>query len=204
MHEIAMMRHMKQMHWGHGLLGLFEVLGIAAMASCSSSNSAPGGNRVEPARSLRTAPISSAAPDQDANLALSVGPLSPLDRAISEMCPPRPLSQNVPERACTKDSECGDGFCDRDHCAAIWTCDQRYGQRCYGPEHEKTGWCIGLCIEGRCRSCLSNEECIAEFGGGAECNPNPTWGGGHRCGIRFDKPVNLSPGRIPPDAGDDP
>ena len=204
MHEIAMIRHVKHMRWGHGLLGLFTVLGIAAIASCSSSNSAPGGNRVEPARSLRTAPISSAAPDQDANLALSVGPLSPLDRAISEMCPPRPLSQNVPERACTKDSECGDGFCNRDHCAAIWTCDQRYGQRCYGPEHEKTGWCIGLCIEGRCRSCLSNEECIAEFGGGAECNPNPTWSGGRRCGIRFDKPPNITPGRIPPDAGADP
>jgi hypothetical protein len=193
-----------RMHWRFALLSFGAVQGIAAMTSCSSGEPVPGGGRVEHAGSRTPGPVLSADPGQIVSHPAGVEPLSPLDRAISEMCPPRPLSQNVPERACTKDSECGDGFCDREHCAAIWTCDQRYGQRCYGPEHEKTGWCIGLCIEGRCRSCLSNEECIAEFGGGAECNPNPTWSGGRRCGIRFDKPPNITPGRLPPDAGFDP
>lgn len=67
--------------------------------------------------------------------------------------PPRALSQNVPDRACRADSECGDGFCDRGRCAPIW--EDRYGQRCAmdcqcGPY---------LCLEGRCRSCLRHAEC---------------------------------------------
>jgi hypothetical protein len=206
MHEVAMNEHTKQMHYRHAFLGFFAVLGIAAIASCASSNPPPGEKRVEHAGDSQAPPIYSADPDQDASSPPAVGQISPLDRAISEICPARPWSKNVPDRACTKDSECGDGFCDRDHCAAIWTCDQRYGQRCYGPEREKkTGWCRGLCSEGRCRSCLSNEDCITERdNSAAECGPTRDRAGLQGCGIRFDKPPNISPGRIPPDGGDEP
>jgi hypothetical protein len=80
---------------------------------------------------------------------------SPTDKAIAEDKPSRPWSKNVPERRCAKDEECGDGFCDRGRCAAIWTYRERYGQRC-----EEDEWCgRSLCIDGRCRSCVSDEEC---------------------------------------------
>jgi hypothetical protein len=204
MHEIAMMKHAQQIHGGDGLLGLFAVLGIAAMTSCSSGEPAPGGGRVEYVGSRTPAPALSSNPGQVASHPAAVGPLSPLDWAIRDDCPPRPWSKNVPERPCTKDSECGDGFCDRDHCSAIWTCSERYGQRCYGPRSERSGLCNGLCLEGRCRSCLSDEECIAMISGGAVCDPPPKTSGGRGCGILFDRPPNISPGRIPPDAGDDP
>jgi hypothetical protein len=39
--------------------------------------------------------------------------LSPIDKAIAQDYPARRWSKNVPERSCTKDDECGDGFCDR-------------------------------------------------------------------------------------------
>jgi hypothetical protein len=81
--------------------------------------------------------------------------LSPLDKAIGQDKPSRPWSKNVPKRRCTNDDECGDGFCDRGHCAAIWTWTASLGQRC--------GWdreCgVFLCIDGRCRSCESDAEC---------------------------------------------
>lgn len=193
---------MKQMPWRRALSGICRMLGIAAAASCSQAH---GEASVIPG-DIATASVPSAEPDQDAIPPPSVGQLSPLDRAISDICPARPWSKNVPERACTKDSECGDGFCDRDHCAAIWTCHERYGQRCYGPDRDKkTGWCQGLCLDGRCRSCLSNEDCIAELdNSAAECGPTRDRAGLQGCGIRFDKPPNITPGRIPPDAGADP
>jgi len=179
MYEIAMMRHEGQMHCGRAFLGFLVVLSTVAIASCSSVDPAPGGGHVEYAGSQVPAPPSSA---QGPSPSSSVGPLSPLDWAIRNDWPPRPWSKNVPNRACTEDSECGDGFCDRDHCAAIWTSWAEYGQRCYGPRNEKGGSCIGLCLEGRCRTCLSDDECVRELGiSDARCNPYPDWGGGRRC-----------------------
>lgn len=78
----------------------------------------------------------------------------PLDKAIANTCPNQAWSVNVPKRACTKDEQCGDGFCNRGQCAAIWTCDDRHGQRCQNDEQ-----CRGVCVEGRCRSCESDAEC---------------------------------------------
>ncbi len=180
MHEIAM-RHEKQMRCGYAFLGFLAVLGIATIASCSSVDPAPWGGHVEHAGSQVPAPPSSA---QGPNPSSSVGPLSPQDWAIRNDCPRRPWSKNVPERACTKDSECGDGFCDRDHCAAIMTCDAHYGQRCYGPPGQGSGLCIGLCLDGRCRTCLSDDECVKALGSAhAVCNRSPDWGGGRACGI---------------------
>lgn len=78
--------------------------------------------------------------------------------------PPRALSQHVPDRACSKESDCGDGFCDRGRCAPIW--EDRYGQRC-----TMTCQCQPfLCIEGRCSSCLSHADC---GGYGHVCGRDP-------------------------------
>jgi len=171
--------HASRMHCEHAILGFLAVLSIAAIASCSSVEPAPWGGHVEYAGRQVTGPSSSA---QGPSPSSSVGPLSPLDWAIRKDCPPRPWSKNVPERACTKDSECGDGFCDRDHCAAIWTCNEKYGQRCYGPRRERSGSCDGLCIDGRCRTCLSDAECVTALGiRQAMCNPYPNEGGGRTC-----------------------
>jgi hypothetical protein len=83
--------------------------------------------------------------------------LSPIDRAIADDYPAKRWSKNMPDRACIKDDECGDGFCDRDRCAPIYTWTARYGQRC-----DATYACPGslLCIDGRCRSCVSDAECV--------------------------------------------
>jgi len=82
---------------------------------------------------------------------------------------PRAWSQDVPDRDCTKDSECGDGFCDRGRCAAIWTCHDRYGQHCIDDRVFQGSYpypirCNGVCLEGRCRSCVSDDECVAALG----------------------------------------
>jgi hypothetical protein len=188
----------------HRRFALCAVLVSTAVASCSSVEPAPGGGHAEHAGNRVPVPVPSVNAGQIASPSASMGPLSPLDWAIRDDCPPRPWSKNVPDRPCTEDRECGDGFCDRDHCAAIWTCSERYGQRCYGPRSERSGLCNGLCLEGRCRTCSSDDECVRELGGRAMCNRFPDLGGGHTCGIPFDKPVNITPGRIQPDAGDDP
>ena len=204
MHEVTMMTHAKQIPSGYFILGFFAVLGSMAIASCSSVEPVPGGGHVENAGSRTPTPVPSVGAGQIASPPATVGPLSPLDWAIRDDCPPRAWSKNVPDRACKEDSECGDGYCDRNHCAAIWTCSEHYGQRCYGPRSERSGLCDGPCIEGRCRSCLSDDECVTALGGGAVCGRYRNRGGGFGCGILFDRPINISPGRIPPDAGDDP
>ena len=105
-------------------------------------------------------------------------PFTPMEKIIADICPAQVWSQYVPDADCAKDSECGDGFCDRGHCNMIWTCGFRAGQRC--EEHKQ---CHGLCIEGRCRSCISNEECREKIGDTATiCGP-PTRPPSHRmCG----------------------
>jgi len=170
------------MHCGHAFVGFLAVLSIATLASCSSVDPAPGGGHVEHAGSRTLTAAPSVGAGQIASPPVTEGPLAPLDWAIRNDCPARPWSKDVPERACTKDSECGDGFCDRDHCAAIWTCDAHYGQRCYGPRSERSGLCNGLCLEGRCRTCLSDDECVTARGNGYMCNPSQDTIGGRHCG----------------------
>lgn len=173
----------------NAVLWLAVGVGLACVAACSSADEAPGGGRVEhpveprmplSASVASTPPISSSgamAPPSAASLAAppparqrtpsevyeqSTGiQLSPADKTIMDDCPGYSLSKNVPKRACTKDEQCGDGFCDRGHCAAIWTCTVEYGQRC--EDDQKCGVHY-LCLEGRCRSCVTD----------AECKPYPT------------------------------
>ena len=127
-------------------------------------------------------PSSSAKVAQSPQPQISGTVFTPLDKAIAENFPARPWSKNVPDRACTNDNECGDGFCDRGQCAAIWTWTEPYGQKCgtipvYHPElcsgpwpdhltESKCEWqermrC--LCIDGRCRSCASDDECVKKY-----------------------------------------
>jgi hypothetical protein len=69
----------------------------------------------------------------------------------------------VPDRACRNDDECGDGFCDRGRCAPFWVEYPEYGQTCHAPGTADT--CGGLlCVEGRCRSCVSDVECRKQPG----------------------------------------
>jgi hypothetical protein len=66
---------------------------------------------------------------------------------------------------------------------AIATSPSR-SQRCLTPERAtKTGWCIGLCLDGRCHSALSDEECSATFGPGSVRDTSPTRSGGYDCGF---------------------
>jgi hypothetical protein len=83
----------------------------------------------------------------------------PLESDIVDEFPARAWSKNVPERACTSDDECGDGFCDRDRCAAIWSWST-YGRKC-DANHPCNG---RLCIAGRCRSCRHDAECVKDTG----------------------------------------
>ena len=96
--------------------------------------------------------------------------LSPLEKIIADTAPTQPWSQHVPDQTCSKDDECGDGFCDRGRCNAIWTCRVRSGMPCITHEH-CLGSSIGLCIDGRCRSCKTHDECEAAHPGkGLVCN----------------------------------
>lgn len=83
--------------------------------------------------------------------------LSPVEKSIIETCPERPWSTNVPDRPCAKDDECGEGYCDRGNCQPIYTCDATYGSPC-----KESRFCYGMCVDGRCRSCISHDECQAK------------------------------------------
>ncbi len=70
---------------------------------------------------------------------------------------------------CQRDSDCGSGFCDRGACQQP---AEVYGSACtpapLGPDGVRDGayhTCGAyLCLEDRCRSCSSDQECQAELG----------------------------------------
>lgn len=75
--------------------------------------------------------------------------------------------------ACAHDADCRSGFCDRDICV------DRFGKWTYGSECDLElsvdggqGWrprhtCeMSVCVEGRCRSCVSDAECQSYLGTG--------------------------------------
>jgi hypothetical protein len=190
------------MRSGFAFFPLAASVGLACAASCFSGDDVPVGGRVEHPQPRAPIPAASAEAAQDASPPPPEGPFTPLDQAIVDDCHGFPAqgrawSPNVPDRDCTNDSECGDGFCDRDHCAAVWTCMERYGQRCMN------GWpvqrhdtarqpCDGICLEGRCRSCQSDAECATYFQALFPEQPGPWSGvacggrrrdGGRTCGV---------------------
>jgi hypothetical protein len=183
--------------------------GQGFVASCSSSDQAPGEARVEhpkapPSASLRSPPSEAAPPSSEPSAPPSslsdvdepppsFTP-SPLDLAIGDDDPPRPWSKDVPKRSCTDDGQCGDGFCDRGTCAAIWTSVLSLGQRC-GSERE----CVTLpCIDGRCRSCVADAECKRVRVQKGKCTPDPWIPGSHRCsGVVGSFPGTPSRGPLP-------
>lgn len=182
-----------------------SAMGIAGIASCSAADEPPSSKVESPAEHRRAqlpAPSSSADTNRSPSPHTTETGLSQLDQSIAEAWPPRAWSKNVPAGACTSDTECGDGFCDRGQCAAIWTWTEFYGQKCESLRLYHSRLCPThgagasaerrcdlmppcgsqyLCIEGRCRSCVSNAECL--FNGGGFCfdghnNPHARW-----CGI---------------------
>jgi hypothetical protein len=205
-------------------VGLAAWIGLGGAASCSSDDQVPGGRRVEhpiepgpkvepgptraspPPTSLAPPPASAAetsASSEDRRPSRSdlyeqnTGiKLSPRDKAILDDCPNRAWSKNVPERRCATDDECGDGFCDRDRCAPFWTCSAWYGVRC-----EKNRQCGSYpCIDGRCRSCVSDTECEwARHIQDPKCTPEPWVPGSRMCnGVVPSIIGDVAPGLPPP------
>ncbi len=130
------------MRWKNLLVGLVSWAGLVGVAACSSSEEAPGGGRVahpvtvnpgtsglpgtaapppstynapRPSSQWVTPPPVASRPllsnSEYYELRRGLKP-SPEDKAILDDCPERAWSKNVPNRACTFDNECGDGFCD--------------------------------------------------------------------------------------------
>ena len=76
---------------------------------------------------------------------------------------------NLPIRtACKADDQCESGLCDRDMCMGIGglrngnfgrACEplEPFAQRTHRPEDECGGY---ICLDGRCRSCVSDAECM--------------------------------------------
>jgi hypothetical protein len=164
------------------LIGLAAWVALASAASCASSDKPHSGVRIEhrmnasASASLAPPPPPSAFPAPPvASTAVEQSPsaqcillrseryeertgirLSPRETALMNDCPPRAWSENVPRRPCTRDDQCGDGFCDRGRCAEIWSCGSDYGREC---TKGVDNCYLYPCIDGRCRSCTSNAEC---------------------------------------------
>ena len=193
---------------GGATLVFFAVMFVGCGTGCIPSDDPSAGGR---AKRPQPRPSTSAMlPDvgEAVNSWLADDDFSALDQAIVEDCNlrfsggfwqsnSRVWSQNVPDRDCTTDSECGDGFCDRGHCGAIWSCETRYGQRCINgiaapsPGGGENQICEGICLDGRCRSCIADEECIKQRGPDFICAPrsHSTWG--RRCSGNVG-PVDLN------------
>jgi hypothetical protein len=209
---------MNRRRWRPLFAGLLAWIGLGAAASCSSDDQAPGGGRIEhpggpgPTKAPPHAPPFAPSP---ASAAVSSAPsvdrtptpseiyekntglkLSPRDKAIIDDCPERAWSKNVPQRHCTKDDECGDGFCDRDRCASFWTCRPVYGVPCATDDD----CAIRLCIDGRCRSCVSNAECKWDKDNqDPKCTDDPWVPGSRSCrGVAGGRGDGVaSPGPVP-------
>ena len=174
------------------IVGLAAWVGLCCAVSCSSSDQVPAGGRVahpdptpaSPSKSvedtfldnlLKSVPIEKEFIDKcsaDERACNSNVSRTPIDEAIADDYPAREWSKNVPYLPCTRDDECGDGFCDRGQCAPIMTWNDLWGQRCKASHH-----CPGLlCINGRCRSCIADAECKSKYGHpDAMCDsPHPT------------------------------
>jgi hypothetical protein len=147
------------------LRGRFVSVALIGLISCSAAHEAqrcPGENASGPQPTLSTVTATTATAAASAS---TTQPPIGLQDIAALPCgkrreyhlgdpPSHALSQQVSDRVCREDSECGDGFCDRGRCAPIW--EDTYGQRC-----TMNCQCGSfLCLWGRCRSCLHHAECI--------------------------------------------
>lgn len=150
-------------------VGLATATAMGCCVSCSASENQPRGPVENASGQRQAAPVTSHTTATISSSASKKPPASPQD-ALALPCDahplpalgdPRPaaLSQHVPDRVCSEESECGDGFCDRGRCAPIW--NDWYGLQC--TTHCQCG--PFLCLEGRCRSCLHHTECVNPHGG---------------------------------------
>jgi hypothetical protein len=192
-----MMAHIRCMDIHRAAFSLALYMSLACVASCSAADEVPGASSgARPAHAASPAPVPPSPPQP------GTGP-TPIDREIAGDWPPRPWSKKVPDSVCTHDKECGDGFCDRGKCAPIWTWDHIYGQRCdslrlyhmqrvcfsgssLDPRCDsilRSFPCGGfLCLDGRCRSCESNDECEKLTGSpGAVCTAPGQIAAGRGC-----------------------
>lgn len=82
---------------------------------------------------------------------------------------------------CAKDTDCTSAFCDRGKCAsaAEKTEESHYGDECSDPKE-----CDGFCVEGRCRSCLDDDECRQKNGEPNWCYQS-SWRSGFYCSSTY-------------------
>ena len=181
-------------------------LGLGSMVSCSAAENGPSSPVVTAPETHRAIPASSGAklpysatPTAVAS-ASAKPPAGPQDvQALPcgvrhehalEAPPWRALSQHVPDRTCSGESECGDGFCDRGRCAPIW--EDLYGQRC-----TMTCQCGPfLCLEGRCMSCLHHTECVENGNTCAVYHPTSAVSSG--CGVLGMHSTHMPPEPVRP------
>lgn len=113
---------------------------------------------------------------------------------------------------CAMDADCASSFCDRDTCTEPGQPDT-YGRSCGPvPLNVDTGepdWSLDVCggyqcIEGRCRSCFDDQECVAKASGLATsivtCGLVPGWRG-RSCGNYsfVSDPADASPPSVLPE-----
>lgn len=168
---------------------------LALASGCAAKRGATG--HTSGATPASDAPIASSSPSES----LPSADTSAVNTSDS------PTLEPTPE--CVTDTDCGEGkFCDRGTCALPG--DFSYGNVCSSPLIGPIGTAAGktnlcgnfLCLDGRCRSCLSNEECFHEAGYFAcyadGVRPAP------RCASGGDVPSEVElyvPERVPVQAG---
>jgi hypothetical protein len=145
------------------LFALAAGVSIPGLCACGATEEVPKARVTSPVQqSDLPVPASAAWAEETPSDKPKEKAFSEFDEEVTDVLFPRRLSKSVPSRTCTKDEECGDGFCDRTACAPIWTWRTGIGQRC-GPNTRVLDCGSRLCIDGRCRSCLSHAECPKAF-----------------------------------------
>jgi len=119
-----------------------------------------------------------------------------------DAAPTSPASDAESNDRCNTDKECLGGFCDRDGSCQVTPASSRYGTACERAPELPSGRINGdfntcgpyLCIDGRCRSCLTDMECFVELGS-PQCGslPDPRFRG-TSCGIYVSGDAGSAPG----------
>lgn len=189
---------MRRPRWKILVAGLAVVADLVGLISCSS---------VEAPEQVPISPSDSASPEASASSDLTPpsaespvasapsGPSlstsdvetpqlgttpSPSDKGTSE-APSQPARSSASKVGCWNDDQCErDQFCDLGRCAAIRSARPFYGKPCLGSDARACGTLP--CIDGRCRSCVSDKECEwARHIQDPRCKPDVFVPGGRTC-----------------------